>query len=204
MGAKPLTAPAVLRAAMELGVLPSKAEVSRQREVRWESEDLAYLGWISKEAAGMLAWHMNVGDAKFGPALEKYGRMSVPIRSPRNEMPWPQAVDSSLEEFLREGLGRATQFVADRIDLCVLLSSSADIRRGNLYAWLPVANYPARLVQALVLARDIGAPDLESEIYGRLRQEPIHLSSGRTMDILASAKGWASRYSSALGLDIPI
>ncbi len=152
----------------------------------------------------MLAWHMNVGDAKFGPALEKYGRMSVSIRSSSNEMPWPQAVDSLVEEFLREGLGRATQFVTDRIDLCLLLSSSEDVQRGNLYAWLPVANYPARLVQALVLARDIGSLDLESKIQGQLTQAPIRLSNGRSMDILASAKGWASRYSGALGLDILI
>lgn len=204
MAARSLTAPAVLRAAMELGVVPSGAEVSRRGEVRWESEDLAYLGWVSKDTAGMLSWHMNVGDAKFGPALEKYGRMSVPIRSSSNEMPWPQAVDGLVEEFLRDGLGRATHFVADRTDLCVLLSSSGDVKRGNLYAWLPVANYPARLVQALLLARDMGALDLESKIQGRLKQGPIRLSNGRSMDILASAKVWASRYSSALGFDIPV
>ncbi|MEU8728042.1 hypothetical protein AB0C68_01470 [Streptomyces tendae] len=147
---------------------------------------------------------MNVGDAKFGPTLERYGRMSVPIRSSNNEMLWPQAVDGSLEEFLREGLGRAAQFVADRTDLCMLLSSSEDVQRGELYAWLPVANYPARLVQALVLARDIGSSGLESRIQGQLEQGPIRLSNGRSMDVLASAKGWASRYSSALGIDIPI
>ncbi|MFH8659879.1 hypothetical protein [Streptomyces afghaniensis] len=152
----------------------------------------------------MLTWYMNVGDAKFGPALEKYGRMSVPIRASSNEMPWPQVVDSSLEEFLREGLGRAARFVADRIDLCELLSASEDVRRGNLYAWLPVANYPARLVQSLVLVRDIGAPALESQIRARLEQGPIRLSNGRSMDVLESAKGWASRYSSALGFDIPV
>lgn len=202
--AKPLTAPAVLRVATELGAVPSEADVSRKGEVRWESQGLAYLGWISKDAAEMMAWHMNVGDAKFGSALEKYGRMSVPIRSSSNEMPWPQAVNSSLKEFLQEGLGRAAQFVADRTDLCELLSSSEDVQRGNLYAWLPLANYPARLVQALVLARDIGASDMESRIQGQLEQGPIRLANGRSMDVLTSAKGWASRYSSALGFDIPI
>ncbi|MFF9185090.1 hypothetical protein [Streptomyces misionensis] len=202
--AKPLTVPAVLRAAMELGAVPSQAEVSRRGEVRWKSQGLAYLGWISKDAAGMLTWHMNVGDAKFGSALEKYGRMSVPIRSSSNETPWPQAMDSSLEEFLREGLGRAARFVADRTDLCELLSSCEDVQRGDLYVWLPVANYPARLVQALVLARDIGDTDLESRIRGQLEQGPIRLSNGRSIDVLTSAKGWASRYASALGFDIVI
>src|ERR1044072_2396560 len=146
MAAKSLSAPAVLRAAMELDVVPSDADVSRRGEVRWESNELAYLGWISKDAAGLLTWHMNVGDAKFGSALERYGRLSVPIRSSSNEMPWPQVVDSSLEEFLQEGLGRASRFVTDRTDLCKLLSSSGDVQRGNLFVWLPVANYPARLV----------------------------------------------------------
>ncbi|WP_157606495.1 hypothetical protein [Saccharomonospora cyanea] len=145
-----------------------------------------------------------MGDAKFGPALEKYGSMSVPIRSSSNEVPWPQTVDRSLEVFLREGLGRATQFVANRTELCLLLSSYEDVQRGELYAWLPVANYPARLVQALVLARDIGSPGLEPWIQGCLEQGSLRLSTGRSMDVLASAKGWASRYSSALGFDIMV
>ncbi|MFE4175361.1 hypothetical protein ACFRR7_25515 [Streptomyces sp. NPDC056909] len=202
--AKPLTAPAVLRAAMNLGAVPPDADVSRRGEVRWESEGLAYLGWISKDAADMLAWHMNVGDARFGSALEKYGRMSVPIRSSCEEMSWPQVMDSSLEGFLREGLGRAAQFVTGRIDLCELLSSRENVQRGDLYVWLPVANYPARLVQALVLARDLGEPDLESRILVQLEQGPIRLSNGRSMDVLGSAKRWASRYSGVLGFDIPI
>ncbi|MFD5090000.1 hypothetical protein ACFWMR_05330 [Amycolatopsis thailandensis] len=171
---------------------------------RWESQGLAYLAWISEDVAGSLTWNMNVGDAKFGPALEKYGRMSVPIRGSGSEMPWPRAVDTSLEKYLLEGLGGSTRFVADRTDLCVLLSSPGDVWRGELSVWLPVANYPARLVQALVLARDLGSADLESRIQGRLEQGPIRLSNGRSMDVLASAKGWASRYSSALGFDIAI
>ncbi|GAA3137883.1 hypothetical protein GCM10020001_070540 [Nonomuraea salmonea] len=202
--AKPLTAPAVLRVAMELGAISSEAEVSRKGEVRWESRELAYLGWISKGAGGTLAWYLNVGDAKFGPALEKYGRMSVPIRSSSNKIPWPQAVDEPLEDFLQKGLGQATCFVVDRTDLGVLLSSAEDVQRGELYAWLPVANYPARLVQALVLARDIGLPDLESRIRAELERGPIQLTSGRTMDVLASAREWAGRYSRVLGYDIEI
>ncbi|MER7375411.1 hypothetical protein [Streptomyces lanatus] len=145
----------------------------------------------------MLAWHLNVGDAKFGSALEKYGRMSVPVRSATNEMSWPQAVDDSLEEFLREGLGRAAHFVADRTDLCELLSSSEDVHQGNLYAWLPVANYPARLVQSLVLARDTGSSALESRIRGQLAQEPIRLSNGRFMDVMVGQGVGESIFKSA-------
>lgn len=202
--AKNVTAPSVIRKAIEVGAVPATASVSRRGEARWEAGELSYRAWVWKDADGALTWDLHVGDAKFGSLMSEYGGLSVPVRSSQNDMPWPKAVDGLVENFLREGLEQAARFVVDRTDLCVLLSSSGDVRRANLYAWLPVANYPARLVQALVLARDIGAADLESKIRGQLEEGAIRLSNGRSMDILASAKGWASRYSNALGFDIPV
>lgn len=202
--AKPMAAPAVLRTAAELGFVPSSASVSRKGEARWEGRGLAHLGWLSKSPEGALTWYVNVGDAKFGPAMDKYGGMSVPIRSSRTPIPWPTGTDDSLVEFLRSGLGAAAYFVADRIDLCSILSAREDVVRGDLHAWLPVANYPARLVQALILARDLGLSDMQDRIREDLNQDPIRLSNGRLLEILPSAKGWAAKYSVALGFPVGI
>lgn len=202
--AKLLTAPAVQRRAMKIGAIPSTATVSRGGEVRWESDGLAYLGWISRDVKGALSWYMNVSDAKFGPLTGEYEGMSVPIRSAHNEFSWPDIVNDSLDRFLHDGLGQAIRFIEDRSDLCELLSSPEDVHRGDLYAWLPMANYPARLVQALVLARDIGAARLESRILDQLKQGPVELPSGRLLDIQGSAVQWSAIFSKALGFDIPI
>lgn len=202
--ARNVTAPGVLRKAIEVGAVPAAASVSRKGEARWEAGDLSYRAWVWKDAAGALTWDLYIGDAKFSALMSEYGGLSVPVRSSQNAMPWPMTADSLLADFLQEGLGRAGQFVIDRADLCALLSSSEDVRRGGLYAWLPIANYPARLVQALILARDIGEVALESQILSKLQGDSIRLSNGRSLDILKSAKSWASKYSTALGFDVPI
>lgn len=82
-----------------------------------------------------------------------------------------------MESFFRAGLGQAARFVSDRAELCALLSSRHDVRRGDLFARLPVANYPARLVLALVLARDIGSVELESASVG-LRHPVLRAMGG--------------------------
>jgi len=122
-----------------------------------------------KSVPGRLTWGLNVGDMKFGPPMERYGRMVVRIRGPHDEFPVPKRPDDLLVKWLQEGLGKAKEFVADRADLCVLLSSPEDVWRGDLYAWLPPSNYPARLIQALGLARGIGGSELgaRARIVGR-------------------------------------
>jgi len=204
MAAKSLSGPAVLRAAQGLGIIPADAEVSRQAEVRWVAGELEYVAWVVKEHTGALSWYLNVEDAKFGPLLDEYGRMAVRVRSDSNEMPWPRAVDGVLESFLLNGLGRAVRFVADRTDLCLLLADPKNVYRGDMYAWQFVPGYPARLVQALVLARDIGNPELEAMVLEKLGEESVRLPDGSSMDIMATAKSWVPRYAKELGMDIPI
>lgn len=202
--AKPMPAPAVLRATVKLGALPPDALVSRTGEARWECRGLAHLAWVSKSPEGALTWHVNVGDAKFGPTLEKYGSMSVPVRAAQNSIAWPAEISDELESFLRNGVGAASEFVSDRADLCFILSSDGDVVRGGLHAWLPVANYPARLVQALILAQDLESDEMQRLIREKLASGPIRLSNGRSLDIGKSAQGWASKYSDALGVRIVI
>jgi hypothetical protein len=119
-------------------------------------------------------------------------------------MAWPVGPDDSLNRFLRNGVGAAAEFVVDRADLCSILSAADNVVRGDLYAWLPVANYPARLVQALILAMDIGSFEKQERVREELSREPIRLSNGRLLDIRQSAKGWAAKYSSALGFAVEV
>ncbi|GGM89416.1 hypothetical protein GCM10010106_41050 [Thermopolyspora flexuosa] len=203
--ARDMSAPAVLRLARDLGVVPSNAEVTRRGGVNWVSGELEYFGWVMKRVPGRLTWGLNVGDAKFGPLMSEYGRMVVWIRGPRDEFPVPKRPDDHLIEWLQEGLGKAKEFVADRKDLCVLFASPEDVWRGDLYAWLPPSNYPARLVKALVLARDIGNPEMEAQVMGRLRRErKVDPRTGELTDVMTEARSWARQFSAVLGFDIPL
>lgn len=202
--AKGMSAPSVLRAAISAEVVPATAVVSRRGEGRWTSGELSYVLWVSRTHDENLTWELYVGDTKFGSAMESYGGMSVPIRSEQNSTPWPTQVNESLLGFLQTGIGGARNFVKGRSDLCSLLSSREDVVRGRFFAWLPIANYPSRLVQALVLARDMGDDGTASAVRAAMDQEPITLSNGHKLEILADAKQWAKRYSAALGFDVQI
>ncbi|MFF6815183.1 hypothetical protein ACFZAG_35660 [Streptomyces sp. NPDC012403] len=202
--ARNLSAPAVIRKAIEVGAVPAVAEVARKGGASWSAGELNYRAWVWKDHTGALTWDLHIGDAKFGPRMEEYGGLSVTVRGARGSIPWPSAADTSLYTFLQEGLGRAVHFVEDRKDLASLLSSSEDVRRGEFFAWLPVANYPARLVEALILSRDIGAVELESDILSKLSGGPIRLNRGRSIDILSSAREWAVSYSKALGFSVSL
>ncbi|MEV7034981.1 hypothetical protein AB0N99_32730 [Streptomyces sp. NPDC093272] len=202
--ARTLSAPAVIRKAIEVGAVPAVAEVARKGGASWSAGDFTYKAWIWKDHSGGLTWDLYVGDAKFGPQMEEYGGLAVTIRGANSSIPWPSSTDASLATFLQDGLGRAARFVTDRRDLATLLASREGVHRGDFFAWLPLANYPARLVEALILSRDIGDPDLESQILSELQGGPISLSNGRSLEILDTARSWAKDYSTALGFDVPI
>jgi len=195
----------ILRAAADAGIIPVDAEISPKGEARWQANALSSVAWLAKDATGGLLWHVNTGDAKFGPALEKFGGLSVPIRSQIDDsLAWPATFSEEFAAVMRSTLGMGAVFVEGRADLCGLLAERHDVARAGVHAWLPTANYPARLVQALILARDIQSADLESITLERLNGPTIELSNGRIMDIMTSAKEWAKRYSKALQVEISI
>ncbi|WDZ84087.1 hypothetical protein [Micromonospora cathayae] len=149
----------VFKIAMDLGVIPESAVVDRKGRAAWSSGELALVAMLERRPDGWLGWHAFVGDLKLGPALSSFGGLSVAIDPLVDDaVDWPRAGGSagSIEKFLRGGIGAARRFVVDRLDLAQLLASESDVRRGDLTTWLPAANYPARLVQALILARDMG------------------------------------------------
>ena len=82
--------------------------------------------------------------------------------------------------------------------------SDDDVPRGRLYAWLPRASYPARLVQALIIARDMGSSRLVSMIEEKLHGSPVVLSNGDRIDIFPAARYWAEEFEKALGARIDL
>jgi hypothetical protein len=85
-----------------------------------------------------------------------------------------------------------------------LLASEGDVKRGDLNAWLPIGGLAARLVEALILAREMGLSEVEDHIRGRIHQEPITVSFGRVIDITADARSWAKQFGKALDLEIKV
>ncbi|WP_141910242.1 hypothetical protein [Micromonospora sp. A202] len=205
--AKQLSMSRVFDIAVGVGVIPESATVDRRGRATWSSDEFALVATLERLSDGRIGWHFFVGDLKFGPALSSFGGLSVAIDPAVDDaVDWPTVDDSVeyAEEFLHGGIGAAQGFVVDRLDLARLIASESDVLRGNLTTWLPLSNYPARLVQALILARDLGSTELEAEIEKKLRSGTLLLPGGREVDIASSAKRWAKQYAKALGREVPV
>jgi hypothetical protein len=162
---------------------------------------------LGQRPDGRLDWRAFAGDRKLEAALPSFGGLTVAIDPVVDDaIEWPAAnrLTESLDGFLRDGIGAARAFVAGRLDLARLLASESDVRRGSLTTWLPPANYPARLVQALIMARDLGSTELENEIRERLNGGPQILPSGREVDLASDAEDWARQYAKALGREVAL
>ncbi|MEU7750971.1 hypothetical protein AB0B57_27370 [Micromonospora sp. NPDC049101] len=200
--AEQISAGQILKIGMAIGVIPESATVDRKGHATWSSDELALVAMLERRPDGRLGWHIFVGDLKLGPALSSFGSLTVAIDPAVDDaIGWPMT-DETVEQFLRGGIGIARGFVVDRLDLAQLLASALNVRRGSLTTWLPLANYPARLVQALILARDLGATELEVEIQAKLGSGTLLLPGGQEVDVAGSAKRWAKQYAGALGREI--
>lgn len=204
---KRLTPGEVLRTAVKLGAIPDDASVDRKGRATWRSGEFSLAAVVHAGREGRLVWRSFVGDAKLGPAMSEFGSLMVAIESATDDsIDWPAGQKSLpvLGEYLCEGIGASRTFFIDRLDLASILASEFNVRRGRLTTWLPHPSYPARLVQALIIARDIGADELEEVIEARLRSGPQILQDGREVDIFASATRWAKQYEKAVGFAIPL
>ena len=201
--ARKLSPAEVVEEAAHCGAIPDSVEASSKGEARWSRDGLSILVRVERRPDGLLGWHAYVGDEKLGPAMKEYGSLSVAIRSVGDPgVPWPTEPGHGLADSFREELSEAGGFVADRADLARVLASEADVCRGTLYAWLPPASLASRLVQAIVIARDLGDEGIEGDAIARLRSGSLVAEYGRDIDILVSARGWAKRYSRALGYKV--
>jgi hypothetical protein len=203
--ARTLSAVRILRIAVKVGAIADSAVITASGSARWRRNELAVVNWLTKEQGHLLTWSTHIGDAKLGPAMAKYGSLSVTIGPVTPDaIEWPSEPSVDLEAYLRDGIGRSSEFISDREDLCSVLASYGNVTRGRFYAWLSPASYPARLVQALIIARDMGASQHISVIEQRLGGDPVVLSSGESIDILPAARRWARQYAEALEDEITI
>ncbi|WP_285632505.1 hypothetical protein [Actinoallomurus iriomotensis] len=202
---KPMSASEILGGAMESGIIPEVAEISRRGDVKWTQGELSYVTWISKGPEGFLTWSVNVGDAKFFDALKPYGGMSVRVRAiSEGVLSWPLKGERESLLLCLDEMRHGIEFVRDRADLASLLAEESDVVRGAAYAWQPAASYPARLVQSLVLASDINANDLIDCIVNKMSSDVLILPNGNRLEIRKSAAYWAKQYSKVLGFEIPL
>lgn len=203
--AKQISMTQVLKIAVSIGAIPESATVDRKGRATWSSGEFALAVSLERRPDGRLGWRAFVGDLKLGPALSSFGSLSVAIDPVADDaVDWPTTDDpaESIEEFLHGGVAIAPGFVVNRLDLAYLLASESDVRRGSLTTWPTRANYPARLVQAFILARDLGSVELEAEVQEKLRSGTLLLPGGQEIDIASSAKRWAKHYAKALGHEV--
>ena len=202
-----MSAGQILRALMELGVVPANAEMDRRGRASWRDGELDLIVHLVRALGGRLAWYTFVCDAKLGPALADHGRLAVRLQAvDETPVAWPSGprLDDGLRELLSALIRESLRFVRDRADLAAILASDGDVRRGGVTTWLPAANYPSRLVGALVIARDIQSAELERDIRARLDSGPRVLPDGRQVDVKAQAARWAAEYEKVLGVLIPV
>lgn len=204
---KPMSEGKILRTAVANGILPSSTIVHRTKGAHWESGELTYVMHLTGREDDRLIWYMFVGDTKLGPAMKGFGSLAIKVQS-AHDLPLTWLEDRKLSpstlDVLRASVTAGIAFVVDRKDLCSLLMSEADVRRGPTKASLPPNTHPARLVNSLILARDMGDAVMERQIA-----EILH--SGKKVNwyqddvaIIVAAKSWAKMYSKALGFPVDL
>ncbi|GAA4356603.1 hypothetical protein [Angustibacter luteus] len=111
---------------------------------------------------------------------------------------------TGLVEGLAAGLGRAVALVTSRRELCRLLLAEGDVGSGDVYLWHYQA-YPARLVKALLLARDIGAQDdVEQALDALHGGRVLPISPRESEDVLVTATRRAREFEAVLGRPIDL
>jgi hypothetical protein len=113
--------------------------------------------------------------------------------------PLASEVTAAVAQYGRPSL----HFVRDRHDLGLLLLADAQVHRGSVWSFAPTNNEPARLAQAILLARHSGDQELERAAVAKLCQrgeEPV----APWPDYLfrQAVADWAKQYSKATGIDL--
>lgn len=192
----------IMRLARERGLLPAGAEISRAGEATWRAHDLEYECWPERVDED-LTLALNVGDAVLGPKLSEYGRLAVRLRT-EERIGWPgSSVTADQLAFVEALLGEMRAVVAGRRELALVLAAEEPVTRGRVYAWQDRGNHPARLVQALILARDLGDAGLEKHVLGILHGHPTKVPAGYD-SVLTQARRWAADFGKALGQKITL
>ncbi|MEZ5181968.1 MAG: hypothetical protein R2702_08860 [Acidimicrobiales bacterium] len=190
------------------GLVAGTQIAERKGTAEWTSGDLRYRISL-KEGPDGARWWVSVGDRQLGRSFHEGGVLaSIPIRPAPEQapLPWPTA-DDEVVPFLRELHARlvpAVGFVADRRDLCALLISPGDVRRGELVADLR-AGYVERVLRAFVVARHAGDHEAAAVAHAILVSPPAGAPTEGITSLLDQARIWADQwsYQSGLAIEVP-
>ncbi|MEV4140959.1 hypothetical protein AB0J72_53445 [Dactylosporangium sp. NPDC049742] len=225
-----MTPGGIVTAALRDGLFPDGARSLGRGWVVWVEGDLEYRVVVDRDGTHMRR-RAFLGDARLGPAMERYGRLSVPLDPALADPVWPQGSRlgpdhaAALQRLCRD----ARSFAHSRRELALLMMSPEDVRRGELVAWLPSGGWPGRLAQALVIATDLDDQPLAGEIRGligsratrvvsrrprhapdvtqaeRDRLDALYLDRGDLeQDVVRQVEHWLAQYSRALGRTITL
>lgn len=151
-----MTPGGLVTAALRDELFPGGAQSLGRGWVAWVVADLEYRAVVGR-VGGDVQWRVFVGDARLGPAMADYGRLSVPLDyvGPRLDWPTGSRLDPLQLVALRSLCRDVPLFAAGRRDLALLMMAQHEVRHGDFVAWLPAGNWPGRLAQALVIATDL-------------------------------------------------
>jgi hypothetical protein len=215
MTKRTLSGAQLLRAAVGAGILPADTVVgARPAEARWSERGLDFVAYVDPgRRFGEITWISYACDPRYGASRERGGLgasagvrhvgandLSHPLPS---APPWPTGSrpDDVALAFLRSGLGASRTFVRDRSDLVSLLMRPRDIIRGDLTTWL-YQGYPSRLLEALLIARDMGDAEREEEITGILNSDLPEHWCGTPEPMRVVARRWAKELAKDFGRPI--
>ncbi|AZQ40047.1 hypothetical protein EJ357_47230 [Streptomyces cyaneochromogenes] len=175
--------------------------------------------WKDRHDRSVFGWMVHTYDTGLRDRMESFGGMSIRIDHPTpsgdanpTNIPtgacygWP----ASGTPLAPEVTAAVTQygplslcFVRDRHDLGLLLLADAHVHRGSVWSFAPTNNEPARLAQALLLARHSGDQDLERAAVAKLRNRGEEPVAPRPDYLFRHAVAdWAKQYSKATGIDL--
>jgi hypothetical protein len=175
--------------------------------------------WKDRWDLSTFGWAVVTYDAALRKPMEDYGGLGQRIEHPPPAglvnptnvpeqacLPWPSGggslpaeVVASFTRYGRASLG----FVRDRRDLGRLFLAETHVRRDGVWAFLPTGTLPARVAEALLLARHAGDRELEAAAVAKLRvhaEDPDpHHPDVRFRHVVAQ---WAGQYGKASGVDL--
>lgn len=175
--------------------------------------------WKDRFDRSVFGWAVHTYDTALRDRMAGFGGMSIRIDHPTpsgdanpTDIP-PGACYSSPAggaPLAAEAAAAVTQhgpvslhFVRDRHDLGLLLLADAHVHRGRVWSFAPTNNEPARIAQAILLARHSGDHDLERAALVKLRDRGEERVARWPDDLFRQAVAdWARQYSKATGIDL--
>jgi hypothetical protein len=123
----------------------------------------------------------------------------------RRRFPWPQT-GGQLPRDLVVSIARygtpALRFVRDRVDLGWLLLGDGEVWRGEVFANLSLTGAAARVVEAIILARDLGEAELEAAAFAKLEREGKREVMGWPGTFWDEAVYWAKEYAPQVDVEL--